>query len=226
MKSARIVAAALALSLAGCTPAEEGEEGVPGGAETSPAVIDTPAPAPAPTIAAAPPPPCDAPAPAVCAGPLVVSVENVTLLFDGQPNDRGSRALTGTASLVLKTRSAQPIQVAMLKKSITLTYNNGTAMTLNDGKRSDYSGLSFCGFDGVSCLNNQDTPFSTVSPGDSPLRVNFRFRKYVDAPEAATLAQANAADLALSLWVIETDPKGEQRTVSVGNVPVKNGTIQ
>ncbi|MCL9999827.1 MAG: hypothetical protein NBV68_10640 [Erythrobacter sp.] len=224
MKSARIAAAALALSLAGCTQTENETVG-----ETeigSPAMPTTPAPEPTATVASAPPPPCDAPAPAVCAGPLVVSVENVTLLFDGQPDDRGGRGLTGTASLVLKTRSTQPIQVAMLKKAITLTYNNGTAMTLNDGKRSDYSGLSFCGFDGVSCINNQDTPFSTVSPGDSPLRVNFRFRKFVDAPEAATLAQANAADLALSLWVIETDPNGEQRTVSVGNVPVKNGTIQ
>lgn len=227
MKNARLAAAALVLTLAGCSPAEDGGPKGPGGGETAPATTDTPTPMSSPAVMTAPPPPpCDAPAPAVCAGPLVVSVENVTLLYDGPPNSQGGRRLSGTASLVLKTRSAQPIQVALLERAITLTYTNGTAMTLDDGIRSDYSGLSFCGRDGVSCINNQNTPFATVSPGDSPLRVNFRFRTNVDAPEAATLAQANAADLSLSLWVIETDPNGEQRTVSVGNVPVKNGTIQ
>jgi len=114
----------------------------------------------------------------------------------------------------------------MLNEAVTLTYSNGTAMTLNDGDSRAYSGLSFCGRDGVSCINNQDSPFTTISPGDSPLRVNLRFDKYVEAAEAATLAQATRADLALSLWVIETDPNGERRTVSVGNVPVQNGTVQ
>lgn len=206
--------------LASCTdstkPAGEPTDGPTAGSEPMAGATDT--------VLAPPPVSCSVPAPAICAGPLTVSVENVTLLFDGPPSNEGRRRMLGTATVVLQSRSSQAVRAAILDEPITLAYRNGTTMTLNNSNGA--TGMAFCGDDGVECINNQRSPFSTINPGDSPVRVLLKFEKYIEAAEIKTLADANTADLSMSIWTIETDPAGERRTISVGNSPVQNGTLQ
>ena len=170
-------------------------------------------------------PKCEAEAPAICAGPVIAKVENVTLQWLGAPNSRGDRRVTGTATVTLQSRVAEPVQIALLNDEIALKFANGTTLT-NRGNSRQVSGLDFCGRDGVRCVNNQDKPFTTVTPGDSPLRVEFKFEDELSAQEIPSLAGATTASISMSLWGIHTDPAGNRLTVSIGNAPVANSTVE
>jgi hypothetical protein len=170
-------------------------------------------------------PTCEAEAPAICAGPVIAKVENVTLQWLGAPNNIGDRRVTGTATVTLQSRVTEPVQVALLNDEIALKFANGTTLT-NRGNSSQVSGLEFCGRDGVRCVNNQYKPFTTITPGDSPLRVEFKFEDQLSAQEIPSLAGATTASISMSLWGIHTDPAGNRLTVSIGNAPVANSTVE
>lgn len=228
LKSAlRIAPLALALSLlAACQP-EKTEEN--GGNATTPAPV--PAAEPAATTSAPPPAApavaaCDAPAPKICAGPLVVGLEDVTLQWAGEPHNDGDRPVEATATLTLAGRVPEAVQVALLNGEIALKFANGTVLTRNQVKHRDISGLNFCGFSGDQCVNKGRQSFTTIAPGDSPIRVAMRFPGTVRASQIASLANASTASISLSVWLIHNDPAGEQRTISIGGIAVANSTVE
>jgi hypothetical protein len=211
------------LTLAGCeskapepTIANSGNETLPPEKELEP-----PEPAPKVTL-----PACEAEAPSVCAGPLIGNVENVTLQWNGRPSSDGRRRLKGTATLTLAGRVAEPLQVALLRQDLLLKYANGTVLTVNSRDDRKVSGLSVCGCNGQECINKNLQTFSAIAPGDSPVRVDINFDGFVTAEEVGSLAKATTASLSVKLWVVHTDPAGNQQTVSVGGIPVANSTVE
>lgn len=209
------LAAMTALSLASCEP-KPTEPPVP-----SPSVTADPT-ATVSAFPATPLPSCSAKPPSVCVGPLVASLENVTLQWASPPESDGDRDVLGTATLVLSNGTAQPVYAALLRKDVTLKFANGTTLkTTND---RDVSGISICGWEGPECVNSHRESFSTLSPGDSPVRIEVAIRDSVTASAIPSLANATTGSLAAELWVIHNDPAGNKVSVSIGNATVANST--
>lgn len=179
-------------------------------------------PPPTPKVAL---PACEAKEPSVCAGPLIGNVENVTLQWRGKVLSDGDREIQGTAALTIASRVPEQLQVALINQDILLVYSNGTTLRLNHLDDENVSGLSFCGFGGEACVNENIGVFSSIQPGDSPIRVDMKFFGRISKEEVPSLAKANTASLSVKLWVVHTDPAGNQQTVSIGGIPVTNSTV-
>lgn len=215
--------AASCVSLVGCSKPTETKSEIVADDAMPPATDDQKPSAPEPRVAKSPS--CEAEPPAICSGPLVATLENVTLQWLRAPNNRGDRWVTGTATVVLQSRVAEPVQIALLNDEIALKFANGTTLA-NRGNSNWVSGLEFCGRDGVRCVNNQDKPFTIIAPGDSPLRLQLKFEDLLSAQEIPSLAGATTASISMSLWNIHTDPAGSRLNVSIGDAPVANSTVE
>lgn len=221
--TAPILASMTLVALAGCGGAQDDPTVKAETSETFGDQVEPAASAPepiAPPVVEANVAPCPEEGGVVCSGPLVVRVENLTLMGDGNASSDGGRRLQATASVVFSNRSDGDVRVALLPSYPEVTFDNGIALRVP--RHRAISGMLVCNDDGVKCFQGQPDQFQVLAKGDSPAAANLTFNGRMDGSLAASLPSVSSGTIALQVYSVDVNNTGKTTNLTLRNIPVKN----